>query len=86
MVLQPAKEEVYPLFAGEPIDLTQALREEFDRRGIAYLDLAAVFRTEANKGTQLFFEVDSHPNERGQALIAQSVAARLERLTTNTGQ
>jgi lysophospholipase L1-like esterase len=80
IVLQPSKEEVYPLFNDKPVDLTQALREELDRRGIAYLDLAPVFRAEASNGTPLYFEVDSHPNAMGHALIAQSIAARLEPL------
>ena len=42
MILQPAKEEIYlPLLGDSATEPTRALRAEFDRRGIEYLDSGA---------------------------------------------
>lgn len=78
LVLQPGKEEVYLPLAGEAVkDPAGPLRQALDDAGIAYLDLAPVFRERAKAGERLFFEVDSHPNEAGYALIGRSVASHL---------
>lgn len=78
MVLQPSKEEVYMPLLGESVpDPTADLRQAFDQAGIEYLDLAPEFRRRADAGERLFFEVDSHPNERGYALIGELVAAHI---------
>jgi hypothetical protein len=78
MVLQPSKEEVYlPLVQTGVPDPTATLREEFERRGIEYLDLVAAFRQRAAAGEQLFFENDGHPNPTGYALTAELVLAHL---------
>jgi lysophospholipase L1-like esterase len=78
MVLQPSKEEVYlPLVQSGVPDPTATLREEFERRGIEYLDLVAAFRQRAAAGEQLFFENDGHPNPSGYALTAELVLAHL---------
>ncbi len=70
MVLLPSKEEVYLPLTGESLpDPALALRQAFDEAGISYLDLVPTFREHAKKGERLFFEVDTHPNERGYALI-----------------
>lgn len=78
MVLQPSKEEVYlPLVESGVPDPAATLRDEFERRGIEYLDLVAAFRQRAAAGEQLFFENDGHPNPTGYALTARLVAAHL---------
>jgi lysophospholipase L1-like esterase len=78
MILQPGKEEVYLPVAGEQAaDPTLALREAFDTLGLPYLDLAPAFRRRAEAGEQLFFEIDSHPNETGYAFIGQMVASHI---------
>ena len=78
MVLQPSKEEVYlPLVQTGVPDPSATLRDEFERRGIEYLDLVAAFRQRAAAGEQLFFENDGHPNPTGYALTARLVLAHL---------
>jgi lysophospholipase L1-like esterase len=78
MVLQPSKEEVYlPLLEDDVPDLTRALRDTFDDRGIDYLDLTPAFRKRAAAGERLFFENDGHPNASGYALTAQLVLSHL---------
>ena len=78
MVLQPSKEEVYlPLVESGVPDPTATVREEFERRGIEYLDLVTAFRQRAAAGEQLFFENDGHPNPTGYALTARLVLAHL---------
>jgi hypothetical protein len=78
LILQPGKEEVYLPLAGVPVsDPALPLRRALDEAGIDYLDLAPAFRQRAEAGERLFFEVDSHPNEAGYALIGQLVAAHI---------
>jgi hypothetical protein len=77
-LLLPGKEEVHlPLLEGTAHDPTAALRAEMDKRGLEYLDLAPTFLAHARAGEQLFYEVDGHPNPKGQALIAQLVETHI---------
>jgi hypothetical protein len=79
IVFQPGKEEVYLPLLGEPVhDPTAALRKALEGLGIEYLDLAPGFRQRAATGEQLFYEVDSHPNEAGYALTARLVRAHIK--------
>jgi SGNH hydrolase-like domain, acetyltransferase AlgX len=78
MVLQPGKEEVYlPQLEDHVPDITRALRDVFDSRGIEYLDLSPGYRERAKAGEQLFFEADGHPNQRGYALSGELVLNHL---------
>jgi lysophospholipase L1-like esterase len=78
VVLQPSKEEVYMPLLGKPVrDPSGALLAALDREGIEYLDLGPVFRERASAGEALFFELDTHPNREGYALIGESVGAYL---------
>jgi lysophospholipase L1-like esterase len=80
LVLLPGKEEIYLPLAGEDAaDPAGPLRQALDNEGIEYLDLAPVFRARAEAGQRLFFEVDSHPNEVGYALIGESVASHIDK-------
>jgi hypothetical protein len=78
VVIQPSKETTYltPPDATAP-DPSRALRQALAQRGIASLDLTAVFRQEATKGEALFFAANRYPNAQGQALIAHSVTQHL---------
>ena len=79
IVLQPSKEEVYLPLLGEPApDPGGPLRVTLGELGIPYLDLLPGFRSRADKGEVLFFEVDGHPNARGYALTAELVLAHLK--------
>ena len=86
MVLQPSKEETYlPLLQPDVPDATAALREAFDERGIAYLDLAPPFRERAAAGARLFYEADGHPNPAGYDLTARLVLAHLKQHAARYG-
>lgn len=75
----PSKEEVYlPVLGEAAADLAAPFLPELDKRGIAYLDLGPHFRQRAAAGETLFWEMDSHPNPRGYALIAEVVLAHLQ--------
>jgi hypothetical protein len=79
VIFQPSKEEVYLPLLGDPVvDPTAPLGEALAESGIPYLDLSPVFRQRAAAGEKLFFEADGHPNERGYALIADSVFSHLK--------
>ena len=78
VVLQPSSEEVYlPLLAEPAPDPGRPLRVKLGELGIPFLDLLQGFRSRAEKGEVLFFEVDGHPNRRGYALTAELVLAYL---------
>src|SRR6266540_2764702 len=78
VVIQPSKEITYfTLRDAAAPDPSQALRQALAQRGIASLDLTAVFRQEASKGEPLFFAANRYPNAQGQALIAHSVTQHL---------
>ena len=75
----PSKEEVYlPVIGEAAADLAAPFLPELEKRGIAYLDLGPHFRQRATAGETLFWEVDGHPNARGNALIAEVVLAHLQ--------
>ncbi len=77
-VLLPSKEETYlPLLGQRVPDAAGRLRAAAEALGIACLDLRPAFHERAARGEKLFFEIDGHPNARGQALIAEGVRARL---------
>ncbi len=87
IVLQPFREEVYlPGIDPDTPDPTRALRDAFDAAGIAYLDLAPVFRDHARAGECLYRELDGHPNAAGYALIAELVLASLQQSDNEFGR
>ena len=78
IVLFPTKEEVYLPVVGRPAPkIVQAFNTELDARKIDYVDLLPVFREHARAGETLFYEVDGHPNARGNRVIADAVLERL---------
>ena len=79
VLIFPSKEEVYGQFLEDDLpDLSARVREELAARDIEYLDLGPAFRDRARDGYALFHVVDGHPNERGYALIAETVFAYLK--------
>jgi hypothetical protein len=78
IVLFPTKEEVYLPVLGKPApEVVQAFNSELAARNMDYLDLLPVFREHARAGETLFYEVDGHPNTRGNRVIADAVLERL---------
>jgi lysophospholipase L1-like esterase len=74
VVLEPSKEETYlPLVGRRFVDPSAALRQALDELGIPSVDLGPAFRSQAQAGARLFFEVDGHPNAAGHAVIANGV-------------
>jgi hypothetical protein len=82
VLIVPSKEQVYweqfQKVAGLPANydvdqLVAPMRAYCAQAEIRCLDLTPVFRAEATSGAQLYFPVDIHWNERGQALVAQAV-------------
>lgn len=80
VLLFPTKEEIYlPLIEeGHDSDPAASIRAALDQRGIPYLDLGPHFRKQAAAGQRLFFEVDGHPNQRGNVLVAEVVLSHLK--------
>lgn len=62
----------------DPFALGQALSEIAHRHGVRFVDITHLTRGLSDVGS-LYYPVDSHPNERGHALIAQALEAALTR-------
>jgi hypothetical protein len=83
VVLFPSREEVHLPLLGEPSPrLVEAFAVELGRRGIPHLDLTTYFQERARLGEALFFEIDGHPNEAGNRLIAEVMHHRLSEAST----
>lgn len=88
IIVVPSKEQVYwPQFrqvADLPKDynvdrLVEPVRQFCTTEAVHCLDLTEAFRTEAEKGTQLYFPIDIHWNEQGHTLVAEVVGQYLRR-------
>ena len=78
VVLFPTKEEVYLPVSGKRVPLLlEPFRAELEKRDIPHLDLTPFFQQEARRGECVFYEVDGHPNIRGEQLIAKVLADTL---------
>lgn len=78
VVLLPSKEYVYLLVRGALVDdPLKHLYTALDELHLSYLDVTPRFRERAAAGELLFFEVDGHPNDKGYALIAETVVDHL---------
>jgi hypothetical protein len=78
VLLFPTKEEVYLPVSGKRVPLLlEPFRAELEKRRIPHLDLTPFFQNEARRGECVFFEVDGHPNVRGEQLIASVLADTL---------
>ena len=71
VVLFPTKESVYLPLHGEPFpSLSHPLQEVLEDEGVSCLSLTQEFRRQAETGRKLYFEIDGHPNELGNRVIA----------------
>lgn len=86
IVLMPTKEQVYrdlaePLIGAERMAVLdenyQAMRDFCDAEGLACLDPLPEFQARAAAGEQLYYATDIHLNARGNAVLADWLAAWL---------
>lgn len=79
VVLFPTKEEVYlPGRGAEYPHMVEIVHRALDELGVDTLDLTDELRQHANDARPVFFEVDGHPNELGNAVVADAVFRRLQ--------
>jgi GDSL-like Lipase/Acylhydrolase family len=78
VVLLPSKEHVYLSLRGAmPDDALDHVYRALDDLKLSYVDVTPSFRERAAAGEMLFFEIDGHPNQKGYAVIAESVVGHL---------
>jgi SGNH hydrolase-like domain, acetyltransferase AlgX len=81
VLLFPTKESIYlPLHGVHFPTMTHPLKDMLENEGISCIDLTESFREHAGRGEKLYFEIDGHPNEHGNRVIADAVAQRLTHL------
>ena len=87
VLLTPTKEFVYlPLWKVSFPGLTEPLKHILTHdEGITVVDLSGPFRERAAQGDQLYFEVDGHPNELGNKVIAEYLVQYLRANATRFG-
>ncbi|TAK55109.1 MAG: hypothetical protein EPO25_04945 [Gammaproteobacteria bacterium] len=86
-VLFPTKESVYLPLYGQPFaPLTRPLADVLKENGVECLDLVGRFRQRAGRGAKLYFEIDGHPNETGNQLVAEVVGERLREMLAQPGR
>ena len=79
VLLVPTKEEVYLPLRGAPTpEPVNVFAMALSDRGLPYLDLTPYLQSHAERGEQLYFEVDGHPNAAGYRVIAEATHAYLE--------
>ncbi|MDF1585686.1 alginate O-acetyltransferase AlgX-related protein [Marinimicrococcus flavescens] len=79
VLLVPTKEHVYlPAGEDDPLPRIERLARALAARGIDTLDLTPALREAARRGERVYFEIDGHPNRRGNELIARAVTERLQ--------
>jgi hypothetical protein len=82
----PTKESVYLPSHDVPFpSLVRPLRDVLEREGITCLDLTCKFQELAALGERLCFEIDGHPNERRNRIIANVLGDHLERNAVRLG-
>ena len=80
VVLFPTKEAVYlPLFGQPFTSLTRPLADVLKEHGVECINLVGPFRERAAQGQKLYFEIDGHPNELGNQLVAEVVGEHLRK-------
>jgi len=73
-VLFPCKEEVYlPPLGYDTPQPVPPFATLFKQRGWDFLDLTPLFQERAAQGDRLYFEVDGHPDELGNRVVAEAV-------------
>jgi hypothetical protein len=74
-----------PELVSQHMDAQAELLAEFAaEQNILYLDLTSTFQEEAGKGAELYYPFDTHWNQRGHDLAAQTIAKYIEDSPTVT--
>ena len=83
--LQFAAERATPELTRQHMDDQVNLLTDFAaEHNILHLDLTSTFQEEAGTGTELYYSFDTHLNQNGQDLAAQSIASYLDDFPTVT--
>ena len=83
--LQFTNQTVTPELTSQNMDEQADLLAEFAAgHNIVYLDLTSTFQEEAGKGAELFYPFDTHWNQHGHDLAAQTIAKYIEDMLTVT--
>lgn len=86
VVIFPTKEEVYQALQGRRYPhLDKPIRDSLKGRNLEILDLMGPLRSAARHGPQLYFEVDGHPNELGNHIIAERVLVYIRKNSARYG-
>jgi hypothetical protein len=59
-------------------DQAHLLADFAAEQNITYLDLTSTFQEEAGAGAELYYPFDTHWNQRGHSLAAQTIAKYIE--------
>lgn len=86
VVLFPTKEGIYlPLHDVPFPTLVRPLKDVLEDEGITCIDLSERFRELAAQGKKLYFEIDGHPNELGNRVVADVLADYLRKNSERLG-
>jgi hypothetical protein len=76
--LQFTKQRAVPELTLKSMDDQSNLFTDFAAsQGMHYLNLTSIFQEEAGKGTELYYPIDTHWNQRGHDLAAEAIAQYL---------
>ena len=65
-------------------DQANLLADFADDQDIAFLNLTSTFQEQAGTGVELYYPFDTHWNQQGHDLAAQTIASYMERMATMT--
>ena len=81
--LQFTKQTASPELARQHMDDQARLLADFaGEQGFLYLNLTSTFQAEAGTGEELYYPFDTHWNQQGHDLAAQTIASYVERMAT----
>jgi len=81
--LQFTKQTASPELARQHMDDQARLLADFaGEQGFLYLNLTSTFQAEAGTGEELYYPFDTHWNQQGHDLAAQTIASYMERMAT----
>jgi hypothetical protein len=67
-------------------DQAHLLADFTAEQNINYLDLTSYFQEEAGAGAELYYPFDTHWNQSGHDLVAQTIAGHIEAMDIASGR